>query len=568
MREIITVQVGGFANFIGSHFWNFQDELLGLADDPYADEIFKHQQMDMDVLYRSGETPQGILTYSPRLVSIDFQGTLGAMNSRGSLYDSSPATKDVYTWEGNISTHTSEPQKKNLFLQSLDDEKISNKNKGGEIDHGREYQEKDIVECLESGVKFWTDYTKVLYHPKSLTELSGLWMDAADFSNYGIGKEALHCGHQGEEIIERLRFFVEECDHIQGFQFIVDDSGGFSAVAAEFLENIADDYTNTPVLLYTARDPRSYKKLGQRNEKIFQVLHDAVSFSRLSSLCQLIVPMGLPFLSTSKACTFLSIEDEKPYHSSAVYASALHSTSIPFRMQYLRQPADPHDVSGAINMNDMVRMLSDNARKNTVAILDISMPAPSLRGKDVRQSLLSHFHPLTYEIEEDVEDLHSVEAVNIHGVIGPGGHRASVSEVKDSVDYAYDHAKSRPKFCHLSATRTPLPIPLPFPSIFSSLIGSQGELQGGSTTSSLSRGSLDVHSIPLATRLRMSNAILPYLESRLNNLMRFGIQRGAAGSDLIRGWGLSRDELEDMGESLTRMVMNLKPGDEISDDSD
>jgi hypothetical protein len=24
MREAVTVQVGGFANYVGSHFWNFQ----------------------------------------------------------------------------------------------------------------------------------------------------------------------------------------------------------------------------------------------------------------------------------------------------------------------------------------------------------------------------------------------------------------------------------------------------------------------------------------------------------------------------------------------------------------
>jgi len=24
MKEIVTVQVGDFANFVGSHFWNFQ----------------------------------------------------------------------------------------------------------------------------------------------------------------------------------------------------------------------------------------------------------------------------------------------------------------------------------------------------------------------------------------------------------------------------------------------------------------------------------------------------------------------------------------------------------------
>jgi hypothetical protein len=34
----------------------------------------------------------------------------------------------------------------------------------------------------------------------------------------------------------------------------VDDSGGFSSVAAQFLETIADDYTNTPVLLFCVRE--------------------------------------------------------------------------------------------------------------------------------------------------------------------------------------------------------------------------------------------------------------------------------------------------------------------------
>lgn len=153
-------------------------------------------------------------------------------------------------------------------------------------------------------------------------------------------------------------------------------------------------------------------------------------------------------------------------------------------------------------------------------------------------------------------------------IIFSGGRHLTVSEVKDSIDAAYEHANARPKFCHLSVARTPLPVPLPFPSIFGNLVGSQGELLGKPITGSSSKGSLDVHSVPLATRLRTSSAILPYLENRLNYLMRFGIQRGAAGSELLRGWGFGRDELEDMGESLTGMVMDLKPGAGMSDDSD
>lgn len=35
-----------------------KDELLGLADNPECDEIFKNHNLDMNVLYRSGETHQ------------------------------------------------------------------------------------------------------------------------------------------------------------------------------------------------------------------------------------------------------------------------------------------------------------------------------------------------------------------------------------------------------------------------------------------------------------------------------------------------------------------------------
>lgn len=86
---------------------------------------------------------------------------------------------------------------------------------------------------------------------------------------------------------------------LQGIQFIVDDSGGFSSVAAEYLENIADEYSNTPVLLYAVRASDSYMNAAGKKKPILRSLHDAVSFSILSSLSKLIVPVGLPSLSRS-----------------------------------------------------------------------------------------------------------------------------------------------------------------------------------------------------------------------------------------------------------------------------
>jgi len=77
--------------------------LLGLASDPESDPIFRNHNLDMDVLYRSGETQQvrddwyfvdfdqshlflqistfvwrkfiqGVATYTPRLVSVNLKG--------------------------------------------------------------------------------------------------------------------------------------------------------------------------------------------------------------------------------------------------------------------------------------------------------------------------------------------------------------------------------------------------------------------------------------------------------------------------------------------------------------
>lgn len=150
-----------------------------------------------------------------------------------------------------------------------------------------------------------------------------------------------------------------------------------------------------------------------------------------------------------------------------------------------------------------------------------------------------------------------------------GGQQATISEAKDIIQAAYERARTRPKFSHLSTARSRLPIPLPFPSFFSNLVGQRGEiLSTPISEGSSSRGSLDVHSIPIAARLRSSTAVLPFLEKRLANLRRFGLERGALGADLLRTWGFDKNEVEDIGETLAKMVNTLDPRSECSSDSD
>nr|XP_043618147.1 protein misato homolog 1 isoform X2 [Erigeron canadensis] len=575
MRELITFQVGSYANFIGSHFWNFQDELLGLFEDTQADLVYKNQNLDMDVLYRTGETQQGMPTYTPRLISVDFQGCLGSMSSRGTLYNQNQSVSSgVATWTGGVSTQAAEPHKKNLFLQRLYDEGrdiVATGNGVNKVsgESQTEILDTDVVKSLEDDVQYWTDYAKVHYHPQSLFELNGLWMNAQEFNNFGIGRDTVSEGLQGDEINERLRFFIEECDHVQGIQFMVDDSGGFSGAAASLLENIVDEYSNVPVLLYSVRSPNAQNNLTNRKQVISSNLHDAVSFSTLSSLCKLIVPVGLPSLSQSRASQLLNLHDEKPYHSSAVYASAIHSISLPFRMKRIGATGESSNGCGAMNLYEGIQMLAGQARQNIVTILDSAIPAPSITGRQFQQSLLGNLQSLTPETAHDVEDLQAIESMIVHGAHGAGDHEASISEVKEAVETAYENASTRPRFSHISVSRCPLPIPLPFPSIFGNRVGRRGEwLSSPILDSPERRGSLDIHSIPMVARLRSSTAVLPFLENRLGNIRKFGLERGSIGSNLLRGWGFGREEIEEIGENLSKMILALDPQQEYSSDSD
>ncbi|KAK8941093.1 hypothetical protein KSP39_PZI010659 [Platanthera zijinensis] len=481
---------------------------------------------------------------------------------------------------GNVIQCTAELHEQNLFLQSLCGEESANRTNGADQESGlpqMQITDKDRIECLENRVQYWTDFSKVQYHPRSMYELHGSWTDCEKFDNYGIGEDTLSISLQSEEMNERLRFFIEECDCIQGIQFIVDDSGGFSAIAASFLEDIADDYSNTPVLLYSARSPASFTHGKSSKESVSRALHDAVSFSRLSSFCKLMIPLGLPSLSRSNLSSTLFVEDQKLFHCSAIYAASVHSVSIPFRMESQGVTAESAYISGATDVGEMVQMLTGHARQNMITILDLAMPFPSLTGEN-NQSILPTLCSLTPEIEENGNDLHSIESLIIHGALSvliehfsnlsfSGGRRVSVSEAKQYVHTAYQNAILRPMFCHISAALCPLPIPLPFPSIFNDRVGRKGELSD-TRRGEERRGSLEVDSVPMAARLRSSSAVKPLIERRLGSLRRYGLERGSLGAELLRSWGFGREEVEEMGESLAKMVMLLYSNTYASSQSD
>merc|ERR1719237_986010 len=140
-RPMITLRCGNYANYIGAHFWNLQEAgFVYGGNDGGSGELL---EVDNDVLFREGLTMKREVTYTPRLLSIDLQGSLGLLPQCGELYGRPqiPSSESV-PWEAGCQVFKEEPHKKNDFLRELDQEAMND-----------EASEKDIDICMDSSEK-------------------------------------------------------------------------------------------------------------------------------------------------------------------------------------------------------------------------------------------------------------------------------------------------------------------------------------------------------------------------------------------------------------------------------
>lgn len=85
MREIVTLQLGNFSNYVATHFWNAQESYFTYA----ADEALS--PVDHDVHWRAGIAADGADTFLPRTLVYDLKGGFGPLRKVNPLYDVSAA---------------------------------------------------------------------------------------------------------------------------------------------------------------------------------------------------------------------------------------------------------------------------------------------------------------------------------------------------------------------------------------------------------------------------------------------------------------------------------------------
>jgi hypothetical protein len=69
-EEQITIQLGSYSCYVGTHFWNFQDTLKGDGGEEEDDED-SNSSYQLSQLYRRSDVKNGRQVYTPRALIID-----------------------------------------------------------------------------------------------------------------------------------------------------------------------------------------------------------------------------------------------------------------------------------------------------------------------------------------------------------------------------------------------------------------------------------------------------------------------------------------------------------------
>ncbi|CAI5989890.1 unnamed protein product [Closterium sp. NIES-64] len=333
---------------------------------------------------------------TPRLLAIDYKGCLGPVSLASPLHAHggiAAAPSAMPTWSGPSHVSSPAPLPLNPFLRRLlhppapaahtassapnsqargeERHEATGRHGGGELGEeaegeaeGEEEEEAEVARgCRAGGGRVrsppWTR--------------GGM----ATGARWGGGREG------EEEVEEGVRRLAEECDALQGFSLLLHATSPFASLATRTALHLAAEFPRAPKLLFSLRPPDALLppatlSPGPHALPGMPSLHDlssAVSLASLLPLTSLILPLGLPSLSS--VLPHVHASDTALFHSSALLATAIDALSSPFRLAP-RAPTCASSPVGAVSLRDYCALLSLSSPHAALAFASLALPAQPL----------------------------------------------------------------------------------------------------------------------------------------------------------------------------------------------
>ncbi|XP_050045473.2 protein misato homolog 1 [Dermacentor andersoni] len=351
-REVITLQLGHYANFVGSHIWNLQEACFSYKpNDKTIPLEFAH-----DIFFREGRNPKGNVTYTPRLLIADLRGSLGNLKTTGCLYDPPPSSaNEAIAWSGKVTIHKAEPETK-----------VPSGSRDKDVQRFPADQDKDVcrvghtsqlnrqVESKKEPVQLWSEFLGVQLHPRTIHLITRYLHNNPDdpFDLFGIGNQCVEDHEWRNSFMDDVRWFAEDCDSLQAFNILLDGHDGFTGLTSSLLEILHDDYPNKSSICWPLFQPL-YNSINEGRVAVdmahrhFNTVMCYHSLNRLSSaFCPLSVSSShfQPFLRDFKHLKFAG--DLIPYDTSGVLGLAFDNLMCALKLK--SQPLEVPELVGQL----------------------------------------------------------------------------------------------------------------------------------------------------------------------------------------------------------------------------
>ncbi|KAH0562218.1 hypothetical protein GP486_003083 [Trichoglossum hirsutum] len=305
MHEIITLQFGQSSNYLATHFWNTQGK------ESYFSYEGEEVPLNHDIHFRPGIGANGTETFTPRTLVYDLKGGFGSLKKINALYEIGEENMPNGLWDGQPIVQRETPIKQHPYQQSLD-------------------EGLKPPELTTETVRFWSDFNRVFYHPRSIIQLNEFELNSTltPFEKWGVGEELFGGLDKEYDLLDRdLRPFAEESDHLQALQVMtgVDDAwGGF---AARYLERLRDEYGKTSIWAWGLE---SGHQNGSREEHQSNTLNLARSLQGMSPQASLYIPLAIP---PRPLPSYVSLDRESEWHRSGLLSAAVETITLPSRLK-------------------------------------------------------------------------------------------------------------------------------------------------------------------------------------------------------------------------------------------
>ncbi|KFQ50211.1 Protein misato 1, partial [Pelecanus crispus] len=418
-------------------------------------------------------------------------------------------------------------------------------------------------------VQVWSDYLNVDLHPKSIYVIHQYMHDGecGCLEAFGQGESLLQDPGCIEELEDRLHFYVEECDYLQGFQVLCDLHNGFSGVGAKVTELLCDEYSGKGILTWGLTPVTS--DVGDSQKNFYRLMNTALGIVRLSSHSSLFCPLSLSGslgIKPQPPVTFpyINYDASLNYHSGAILAAALDTFTAPYRL-----------CSSQGSMMHLAETLTVSGRKVVAAWA--SVPFPALRGYSLPDTLCAYQHDVPWKLlsscREQKVSCCFAQSVVLRGICKenqissyPGKQLASPLHAYESTEQIlqyYLHTVFPGAFSTSHVLEQPCHTLPPYPQFFSPLLTRQGFLLDEPPSYS----SAAVESIPVLAALQSSPVLRTLLYSLYKDLQKLNTRRWAC----FFSAGVEEDDFREALEELRTLSQCYETGfeaDESEDEAD